>query len=354
MAGSERVWQDRRRAAELADAFAHRHGVDLLETVPAEVANAKAAAAQLEVVRQALPAVPSAYRPSGALPLTAMLALTFGAAVGVAVGLLAGAAVAFLGVWGATTGVGWAWGRKPGVLLLFLGLALCCLTVPLTGLGAGLTTLYFNRWGKNRSPGGAALFALLSAAAAMAFAWVLFGAHGQPRLEKHFGLAPGGLDGIVLGVAAVGALVAAALAAGTAAWWVSEEKFCEDCQEYMTRAELPPLDLGPTRALALALEEKDLPAALSLLQFATPGVGAPELYACPQCGKGYVEVRVKYRATWPGDKGEKEEKAESWLAASLPVEADEAEWFRSCLPPRAPDEAPAPPETGTTSDGTSA
>jgi hypothetical protein len=328
-----REWQDRRQAAEVADAFAHKHGVDLLETVPAEVADAKVAGAQLEVVKQALPAVPSAYRPSGTLPLRAVIVLTFGAAVGVAVGLLAGAAAAFLGVWGATTKVGRGWGRRPRYLLPLMGLALCCLIVPFAGFGAGLTTMLFNRWGKNRSPGGAALFALLSAVPAMVLAWVLFAAHGQPRLEKRFGYPPGGLDWVVLGVAAAGALVAAVLAAGTAAWWVSEEKFCEDCQEYMTRTELPPLDLGPTRALARALEEKDLPAALSLLQFSTPGVGAPELYACPQCGKGYVEVRVKYQATWPGDEGKKEEKAEPWLAASLPLEASEAEWFRSCTAP---------------------
>jgi hypothetical protein len=329
MSGSERVWQDRERAAELADAFAHEHGLDLLETLPAEVADSKAAGAQLEAVKQALPAAPSAYQPSGALPLRAVIVLTFGAAVGVATGLLAGAAAAFLGVWGATTKVGRGWGRRPRYLLPLMGLALCCLIVPLTGFCAGLTTTFFNRWGKNRSPGGAALFALLSAAPAMVLAWVLFGAHGQPRLEKHFGYAPGGLNWVVLGVAAVGALVAAALAAGTAAWRVSEEKFCEDCQEYMNQSDLPALDLGPTRALARALEEKNLPAALSLLQFSTPGVGAPELYACPLCGKGYVEVQVKYKATWPGDEGKKEEKTESWLAASLPLEASEAEWFRS-------------------------
>jgi hypothetical protein len=333
MSGSERVWQDRARAAEVADAFAHKHGVDLLETLPAEVADSKAAGAQLEALKQALPAVPSAYRPSGALPLRAVVVLTFGAAVGAAVGLLAGAAAAFLGVWAATSGFGRRWGRRVRFLLPLLGVALCCLIVPLTGFGAGLTTTFFNRWGKNRSPGGAALFALLSAAPAMVLAWVLFGAHGQPRLEKHFGYPPGGLDWVVLGVAAAGALVAAVLAAGTAAWWVSEEKFCEDCQEHMSHSELPALDLGPTRALARALEEKDLPAALSLLQFSTPGVGAPELYACPQCGKGYAEVRVKYKATWPGDEGKKEEKAESWLAASLPLEASEAEWFRSCSAP---------------------
>ncbi len=333
MSGSERVWQDRARAAEVADAFAHQHGVDLLETVPAEVADSKAAGAQLEALKQTLPAVPSAYRPSGTLPLRAVIVLTFGAAVGVAVGLLAGATAAFLGVWAATTKLARGWGRRPRYLLPLMGLALCCLIVPLAGFCAGLTTMFFNRWGKNRSPGGAALFALLSAVPAMVLAWLLFAAHGQPRLEKHFGYPPGGLGWVVLGVAAAGALVAAVLAAGMAAAQVSEEKFCEDCQEYMTKAELPPLDLGPTRALALALEEKDLSAALSLLQFSTPGVGAPELYACPECGKGYVEVRVKYRATWPGGKSGKEEKTESWLAASLPVEANEAEWFRSCQLP---------------------
>jgi hypothetical protein len=236
-------------------------------------------------------------------------------------------------VWGATSTAGRRWGRRVRFLLPLLGLALCCLIVPLTGLCAGLTTTFFNRWGKNRSPGGAALFALLSAVPAMVIAWVLFGAHGQPRLEKHFGYAPGGLDWVVLGVAAVGALIAAVVAAGAAAWWVGEVKFCEDCQEYMDMAELPPLDLGPSRALARALEEKDLTAALSLLQFSTPGVGAPQFYACPECGRGYVELRVKYKATWPGDEGKKEEKAESWLAASLPLEASEAEMFRSCLAP---------------------
>lgn len=348
---SERVWQDRVSAAEVADAFAHKHGVDLLETVPTEVADSKAAGAQLEALKQALPAVPSAYRPSGALPLAAVIVLTVGAAVGVVVGLLVGAAAAFLGVWAAITKVGRVWGRRPRYLLRFLGLALCCLVVPITGFCAGLTTMLFNRWGKNRSPGGAALFALLSAVLAMVLAWWLFGMHGQPRLEKRFGYPPGGLDGVVLGVAAAGALVASALAAGTAAWRVGAEKFCEDCQEYMTRSELPPLDLGPARALARALEERDLPAALSLLQFSMSGVGALELYACPQCGKGYVELRVKYRATWLKDKGEKEEKAESWLAASLPVEADEAEWFRSCAAPAG--EEPGPLDAGSSTDRTS-
>jgi hypothetical protein len=332
MAGSEREWQDPQRAAELADAFADRHGLDLLETAPAEVANSKVAAAQLEMVKQFLPAAPSAYQPSGALPLRAVIVLTFGAAVGVAAGLLAAAAAGFLGVWGATTRVGRGLGRRARYLLPLTGLALCCLIVPFAGFGAGLTTTFFNRRAKNRSPGGAALFAILSAVPAMVLAWVLFAAHGQPRLEKHFGYPPGGLYWVVLGVAAVGALVAAVLAVGTAVWRVSEEKFCEDCQEYMNESDLPALDLGPTRALVRALEEKDLPAALSLLRFTTPGVGAPRLYACPQCGKGYVEVQVKYKATW-ADRDEKKEKTESWLAASLPLEASEGELLRACTAP---------------------
>ncbi len=341
---SERVWQDRGRAAEVADAFAHKHGVDLLETAPAEVAGPKAAEAQVDELQRLLPAVPSAYRPSGALPLRAVVVLTVGAVVGVPVGLLAGAAAAVAGVWLATAVAGRRRRIRGYYVGLLLGLLLCGLAVPLTGLGAGVTTTFFNRWGKNRSPGGAALFALLSAVPAMVVAWVLFGAYGQPRLEKRFGYAPGELDWVVLAVAGAGALGAAIGAAGWASWWVSEEKFCEECQEYMAKTDLPPLDLGPARALARALEERDLPAALSLLQFPTPGVGAPELYACPQCGKGYVEVRVKYKATWTGKEGT-EEKTESWLAASLPVEAGEAEWFRSCL---------APPEANPPPDGTSA
>jgi hypothetical protein len=308
----------------------------------------------VDALQRLLPAVPSAYRPSGTLPLRAVLVLTVGAAVGVPVGLLAGAAAAFVGVWLATLGAGRRGRIKAHYMGLLLGLLLCGLAVPLTGLCAGVTTTFFNRWGKNRSPGGAALFALLSAAPAMVVAWVLFGAYGQPRLEKRFGYAPGELDWVVLAVAGAGALGAAIGAAGWAASWVSEEKFCEECQEYLTKSELPPLDLGPARALARALEEKDLPAALSLLQFSTPGVGAPELYACPQCGKGYVEVRVKYKATWPGKEGNTEEKTESWLAASLPVEASEAEWFRSCLAPAEGGEGPQPPDAGPPSPGTSA
>ena len=48
---SERVWQDRERAAEVADAFAYKHGLDLLETVVTEVADAKVAGAQAEWFR---------------------------------------------------------------------------------------------------------------------------------------------------------------------------------------------------------------------------------------------------------------------------------------------------------------
>jgi hypothetical protein len=74
----------------------------------------------------------------------------------------------------------------------------------------------------------------------------------------------------------------------------------------------------------LSVKERNTEAAISLLYSAAGKEGSVELYRCPHCWKGFVEVTAHFAAQWQGRQG-KEGKKESWLVASLELPAAEME-----------------------------
>jgi hypothetical protein len=78
--------------------FAFEEGIDLNERFVRTVANESEAEGQLLKWQCEMPAVPSAYEPSGALPASAVLFLLLGSVVGCVAGLFAGAVIGSAGI----------------------------------------------------------------------------------------------------------------------------------------------------------------------------------------------------------------------------------------------------------------
>ena len=94
----------------------------------------------------------------------------------------------------------------------------------------------------------------------------------------------------------------------------------------MSRLKVKSLRRGALLAMSRAVKERNTEAAISLLYCEAGKEGTVELYRCPQCWKGYVEVTAHFAAHWQGERG-KEKKEESWLVASLELPAAEMERF---------------------------
>jgi hypothetical protein len=81
--------------------YADHVGVDLDETSEPEVESTAVATRLLQEWKAVLPAVPSAYQPSGVLPIAALIAMTVGAGLGVVLSTLAdlvAGVIAFTGI----------------------------------------------------------------------------------------------------------------------------------------------------------------------------------------------------------------------------------------------------------------
>lgn len=135
------------------------------------------------------------------------------------------------------------------------------------------------------------------------------------------------VDSAALTVACLGSVLALVVAGITGRNLIHSRKFCEDCEQFMTETTLRPLGLGGLKALAVALNDRDLDAAADLLNAPAGQEGIPKLFDCPRCGRGYLELTAKFRASWKGSEGD-ETKAEEWLAASVELEEKEMDPFR--------------------------
>ncbi len=273
--------------------FARRMGLNLDEWYDPVVGSAADADWVEKQWREELPAVPSAYQPSGALPASALLTLVLGTAAGVLVGTLAGLVVAagvgvVVGLLGLLVGLMFFCGYVliMGIILFVLGAVVGLgLTFAAAGWGAAMSTTQAGRWGKNRNQSAAVVLSQGSAGLAVTLLWLLYQVAGQPFLETR-GWAPPqlfGLDLIPVGVALLGVVVAVIVAAKVAGKRVLAAKFCEDCDQFMDVRELNTLSRAVLRAAVLALAQGDLEAAASLLDEPQAKEGKAALFACPSC-----------------------------------------------------------------------
>jgi hypothetical protein len=319
--------------AEPAASFADPDDLDLDEAHDPNVADKSEANRLLKQWKDEMPPVASAYQPSGRLPGGAVLGLTAGVPLGAVGGALLWLVVAAL-----TTallfGFGWVinWmantcGRVVcAVVLLGLLVGVIGYGLAYAGLGwaaAGITTST-GKLGKNRNP-----MAALSASVGSALLAVVLLSLSLDWMVSWLGLARGGwVDWAVLAAQILGSLLALFVAGYTGRDMVRASKFCEECEVFMQEKALPEVRLGRLRALTRALGERDLEAVGDLLDGPAGQDGKPALFRCPRCGQGYAEITAQFKATWKKDDGS-DESSESWLTASVELEEQEMDRFRS-------------------------
>jgi hypothetical protein len=329
----------RRPGPALAEAL----GIDLERQAPG-VSDGKAATAELKAWKKAVPAVRSAYRPSGALPTSALVHLLLGGLCGAVLGALVAALAAGIGggLMLLLAGfIGWLadkvnliWGL-PVCLFGFAGLVTAVVTFAGLGGTAALTTVEAGKAGKNRNTAAGVLASMLSAVAGMYLAWVLFQFYGKALLNRKLDVAPGALDTVYAVVALLGGMVAAVTAGLTAAREVQAAKFCEECRIYLQPAPLTTLSLGALEAMAHALRQRDLDAAADLLAAPDGAAGKVELFPCPECGKGFLELTALYKAAWKDTDGDEQTREATWLAGSVELAPPEVARFRAPAGPPA-------------------
>jgi hypothetical protein len=323
-------------------AFAEREGIDLDEEHLESVSGKNSAERQLSDWRESMPEVPSAYVPSGRLPVGGVIALGVGSLVGAL-----GSALAFLVVGAVVFGltlaifalVAWmseTCGRVLCILVL-LGIAVGVLggacTYGLQGWLAAVITTACGVAGKNRNVPAAVVFSIGSCVMGLVLSSLALDFVGDRLIAW---LAPEEANKpdpwtwhnwVILAAEGVGCLIAVVVAGFSSRNMVRESKFCEDCEESMNDQTKRGLGLGPTKAVVRALAGGEHEAAADLMASPEGKCGVPTLFWCPKCEKGYLEVQAKFKCTWTkGD--ENEEKEEEWLAASVPLEPEHVELFR--------------------------
>jgi energy-coupling factor transporter transmembrane protein EcfT len=304
-----------------------------------------------------LPKVQDAYRPSGIVPVEAYPAMLVGGTLAIPVAIVAAgvvSAIAAVVMLFLTYVIAFLFALP----VLFYIIVLVVAVVWLLGAFCGWLFTYFTLGGicglgvsmggrrtKNRGRVAAGAFGLLTGAASVLgyflFAqWMsdylgradlasLFG-HGFPGLgEYHFGI-------IAWGNVLFGLPTAAITAAITGARPV---KFCESCEEFMDGEKLRPVAFEAGQNVVTELVNGRLRGALDAYRALDDGGPiTPQVFRCPRCGKGYLELNVAFERRYQGPKDKSPSKvSEDWLCASSPVSPDEAAAFldKGKLAPRA-------------------
>lgn len=325
-----------------ARAFAEEAGLDLDEEHFESVSGGDAAERRLREWREDMPEVPSAYRPSGKLPVGGAVGLFFGTFLGAAGGALA---LLLLGgvVVGLTVGVvalivfmSEACGRVFCVLYL-LAFAVALLggaaSFAVQGWLSALIATALGIAGKNRNVAAAVVASVAACVLGLALALWAADWAGEALLrwaapeEAAKQAAWTWVDWVALGGGALGCVLAVVLAAFCGQGMVRDSKFCEECEEYMEDQAKPGVGLGPAKVLVAALKARRFAAAADALRSRVEKCAVPTLYFCAKCERGYLEVQANFACHWTKDK-DREEKEAQWLAASEALEPEQTDLFR--------------------------
>jgi hypothetical protein len=331
--------------------FAREEGLDLDEKFVRTVANESEANAELDKWRSEMPAVPSAYEPSGALPASAVLFLLLGSVVGCVAGFFAAAVIGSVGL--GIAGAIFLNSDLPGIvrfvgpILLFLFTTVSAYSA--TGWVSAWCTTWIGEWGKNRNVLAAALLSGIASVIPGVFVCAcFFNSHfftgHQSSLEKVAGEVSPWLASWLFSnlFAVISAVLGIFIAPSTAAYFaltrVQSVKFCEHCNSFMRASGAKELTLGCLRGLVRAVRKGRLDVATSLLHGPSWGDGVARLYYCRRCSRGYLEVIVTYWAHWKAKQiptyyspAEPTEKKEAWLVVSCELAAPDAERLRQEL-----------------------
>jgi hypothetical protein len=91
----------------------------------------------------------------------------------------------------------------------------------------------------------------------------------------------------------------------------------------MQSRQLRTLCIPEFRALVRAADQSNLSALENLLQSQKKGKdGAVELFSCPRCYSGFLELMLDIILKWQGEK-EMQERGETWLVYSQPLRPDD-------------------------------
>lgn len=316
-----------------------------------------------------LPKVQSAYHPSGKLPQEAISWMTGGVLLGIPAGALAGIVVGAAGTLLSVGMVSLLEELKGGRGTIMLGLATIAVVLgtffgmfAVMGLVASQLTFLAGKRGKNRSRFASVVLAMVSALLALAPFWMIMSTSPEyfdsretkEALASVFGVGDFGVFCLVLG--AITAAVAAALHANHK---VKATKFCENCEQFMEVAKPRPVSYAGVKQAAASIGAGKLAEAAASLELPVLGAqitepqpaslpampevvemlssskidtaatalapvaaaeqeGAVELFHCPRCRAGYVEIKLTFAAQWPkpGKAGQNETMAETWMCVS--------------------------------------
>jgi hypothetical protein len=299
----------------------------------------KSAIAECARWAELLPKQPSAYRPSGRLPLLGWIVFpTAGLAAGTAAAIVAGTMVAYLAVYLTyfTSLFGQAGDVVFWLFLFWFIPPFICGSPGIAALGvAGVSHSI-----KNRSVLVEGAVGLLSAAtgALILCRWIFpVVASQMPVAHSSFA---GGLDLVyvilVLGQRHGTAIpftlccmaVSSYLALRTSVKLVKEAKFCEECCEYMKPLQLSFLSLEGAARLANAIKGSSLTKDIAT-GAGDKGPARLTVFKCDTCKAGYLEAVLTFRAKWYVSKVKNKVKKteEKWLVASTPVTASQIDEF---------------------------
>jgi hypothetical protein len=304
---------------------------DLPDNYNGEVGSGAEADRRLRAWKAEMPEVPSAYRPSGAFPVSALVALTVGAIVG----MVAGAVPEIAGcIAGLQLGRLFVDAREiskmVSIILGVLAFLLTFVSFVAGGWVCSWCVNLFGRWGKNRNKTAAVTAAAISGLLSVVVTWVALERVGLEFLTFVESESPGTRPAIVLFMR-MALILGAAVAAGTAGHCAPRHfgaaKFCEACNRTMRTVTQRRVALGGLRELRWALAGANLSLVARLLPTTSGDAGRVEVVACPGCSRGYAEATAEFKCICRGENSDLVKK-ESWLVASVELSDGDVGVFR--------------------------
>lgn len=296
--------------------------------------------AEVQRRRKSAPEVQSAYQPSGNYSLGAAVLLvggaTVGAGIGAAIALVTLAISVLLSVVAARLPL---YSSVPELLSTAVSaIGLCASSVALGFASGGIVGLS-SEVGHNRNATSASLAGGVAGVAGSVLFWRLLAPWGIEAMgpvtsagrsfpDSLLRFATSGGPGVFW--LAVGGAVATFVSVAASVGSVLGTKYCEDCRRVMDRRKLTGLPWPDAEGLARDLPAIGMAAWKPIPVGDSPDDGSVDVYRCPKCGRGYLEVSAHIHGRWPNpEKPEKRQvQSTEWRIASLPLSAAEVDSVR--------------------------
>jgi hypothetical protein len=284
------------------------------------VDNADAAQTKLADWHRGLPEAEPSYQASGKTTPAAVTLMLMGIPLGWIWGVVCG----LLAVWltscllSPVIGLAWfLWLRvspqvTPMVAVILYGVPMALLFFAAAGWVQGSIVARLGRMGKNRNMKLVTTVSGVTAAFLPIAVWVACGGtEVQGFIRAWWWVA-------LLFLACIVALPVAVISAHSR---FVKLRFCEGCEQNMIHHHLRPLTYDETNRFVRALRSKDTDSMVTAMEAANGRSCFPEIWVCPECGNGNLELIVRFAAHWEtGDPtNPKQELAESWMAISTNI-----------------------------------